>query len=188
MPEASARRATRSRGCLAAGRRWFAASGLPALGAALLAGLLLPIRTGTGCEGKPLSKGEVRVSVVAILASETCTEIDWRLQCIAKEVQKVHPQLKLKGFRLAKMTCKAVPVRGSETFELAVDQTAAITVLRPANKENKVQLKITPPTLGEITYTVTCGKFLPIITNYQTKNGEWLILAVRVQPCQGKKK
>jgi len=158
------------------------------LGAALLAGLLLPVRTGIGCEGKPLGKDEVRVSVVAILASETCTEVDWRLQCIAKEVQKVHPQLKLKGFRLAKMTCKAVPVRGSETFELAVDQTAAVTVLRAADKENKVQLKVTPPTLGEITYTTTCGKFFPIVTGYQTKNGEWLILAVRVQPCQGHKK
>jgi len=146
-------------------------SRLPALGAALLAGLLLPVPTSSGCDDKPLNKGEVRVSVVAILASQTCTEIDWRLQCIAREVQKVHPELKLKGFRLAKMTCKPVPVRGSETFELAVDQTAAITVLRPANKENKVQLKVTPPTLGEITYTVTCGKFFPIVTNYQTKNG-----------------
>ena len=151
--------------------RWFAVSRLPALGAALLAGLLLPVPTSSGCDDKPLNKGEVRVSVVAILASQTCTEIDWRLQCIAREVQKVHPELKLKGFRLAKMTCKPVPVRGSETFELAVDQTAAITVLRPANKENKVQLKVTPPTLGEITYTVTCGKFFPIVTNYQTKNG-----------------
>jgi len=180
MPEASARRAT--------GQRWFTAGGPLTVWAALLGGLLLPVRPGSGCEGKPLSKGEVRVSVVAILASETCTEVDWRLQCIAKEVQKVHPQLKLKGFRLAKMTCKAVPVRGSETFELAVDQTAAITVLRGADKENKVQLKVTPPTLGEITYTTTCGKFFPIVTGYQTKNGEWLILAVRVQPCQGKKK
>src|SRR5262249_30749762 len=117
--------------------RWFAVSRLPALGAALLAGLLLPVPTSSGCDDKPLNKGEVRVSVVAILASQTCTEIDWRLQCIAREVQKVHPELKLKGFRLAKMTCKPVPVRGSETFELAVDQTAAITVLRPANKENK---------------------------------------------------
>ena len=181
MPEAFARGASRW-------RRWFAAGGLPALWAVLLAGLLLPICSATGCQGKPLGKGEVRVSVVAILASQSCTEVDPRLACIAKEVQKVHPQLKLKGFRLAKMSCKPVPVRGSETFELVVDQTVAITVLRDADKENKVQLKVTPPTLGEITYRTTCGKFFPIVTGYQTKNGEWLILAVRVQPCQGQKK
>jgi hypothetical protein len=148
--------------------------------------LLVVARAGTGCEGKPLAPGEVRVSVVAILASEENDRVDPRLECIAREVRKLHPNLK--GFRLAKMTCKAVPVRGTETFELVVDQTAAVTVLKTADKDDRVQLKVTPPTLGEITYTTTCGKFFPLVTHYQTKNGEWLILAVRVQPCHAKKK
>jgi hypothetical protein len=32
-----------------------------------------------------------------------------------------------------------------------------------------------------------CDKFLPIVTRYRTTNKELLILAVRVQPCPGKK-
>jgi hypothetical protein len=157
------------------------------LWAVALAGSLLVVPAGTACEGKPLKKGEVRVSVVAILASSTCDKIDAKLVCIAKEVQKVHPELKLTGFRMAKISCKPVSVGGSETFELALDQVASVTVLKGAGKDNTAQLKVTPPTWGEITYTVACGKFVPFVTGYQTKNGEWLILAVRVQPCNGKK-
>ena len=180
MPQASARRAFDS--------RWFATVGALTLLAVLLAGLLLVVPVATACQGKPLGKDEVQVSVVAILASQTCKEIDPRLACVAKEVQKARPDLKLKGFRMARITCKPVPVRGMETFDLVVDQTAAITVLKAADGENKVQLKVLPPTLGEIIYTTTCGKFFPIVTGYQTKNGEWLILAVRVRPCTGQKK
>src|SRR4051794_24238996 len=155
-------------------------------GCAVLAWLLLAAPTGTGCEDRPLAPGEVRVSVVAILATEKTDRVDPRVECIAREVRKLHPNLK--GFRPAKMTCKAVPVGGAETFELVTDQTAAVTVLKTADKDNRVQLKVTPPTLGEITYTTTCGKFFPIVTRYQTRNGEWLILAVRVQPCPCNKK
>src|SRR5438093_1116861 len=98
---------------------------------------------------------EVNVSVVAILASEQDNKIDPRLEGTAREIRKIHPQLK--GFRMGKMTDKKVPVRGaSESFELVADQKAEITVLKTADKNGKVQLKITPPTLGEITYTTTC--------------------------------
>jgi hypothetical protein len=41
--------------------------------------------------------------------------------------------------------------------------------------------------MGEITYSTPCGKFLPIMTEYVTKNGQVMILAVRVQPCSGGK-
>jgi hypothetical protein len=141
---------------------------------------------GTQLAADPPTPGDVKVSVVAILASETSDKIDLRLKDVAAEIQKIHPQLK--GFRIAKMTCKSVPVRGAESFELVADQSAAITVMRSADQKNRVQLKVTPPTLGEITYTTTCGKFFPIVTRYQTPNHESLIIAIRVQPCNGKKK
>jgi hypothetical protein len=145
-----------------------------------MAGTLLLLGTfAPAADGQP--DNEVKVSVVAILASETGKEVDARLEGIAKEVRKIHPQMT--GFRLAKMTCKSVPVSGAETFELVADQTASITVLKPADKQNRVQLKVTPPTLGEITYTTSCGKFFPIVTRYQTSNRESLIIAIRVQPC-----
>jgi hypothetical protein len=127
---------------------------------------------------------EVRVSVVAILASETNTQIDPRLKNVAAEVRKKYPQLK--GFRLGQMTCKEVAVNAADSFALVADQQATVTLLKPADKDNKVQLKVSPPTLGDITLTMDCGKFFPIMTQYQTANKESLIIAVRVQPCNKK--
>jgi hypothetical protein len=40
--------------------------------------------------------------------------------------------------------------------------------------------------MGEVEYTTCCGKFFPIITRYQTKDKERLIIAIRVQPCNKK--
>ncbi len=138
------------------------------------------------CDPQQSAEGrEVKVCVVTIVASETDTKIDPRLECIAKEIQKVYPQYK--GFRLAKMTCKSIPVSGSETFAVFADQKATVTVHRNGEKDaGRVQLTITPPTLGEITYTTACGKFFPIMTRYKTKNKEILILAVRCQACNKK--
>jgi hypothetical protein len=130
---------------------------------------------------------EVKVTVVAILASED-GQVDPRLKDIAREIRKSDEikkrQPQLTGFRLAKMTCKPVAIRGSESFELVADQQASITVMKPTDKENRVQLKISPPTVGDITYTTVCNKFVPFITSYQTSNRELLIIAVRVQPCK----
>jgi hypothetical protein len=88
---------------------------------------------------------------------------------------------------MAKMSCQSVAVGATDDFVLVADQHAAVTVLKAACKHNRVQLKVTPPTLGDITYTTCCGKFFPMVTRYQTKNQEWLIVAVRVQPCKEKK-
>ena len=51
-----------------------------------------------------------------------------------------------------------------------------------------MRLKVVPPKMGAITYSTPCGKFLPMITGYRRKNGDVLIIAVRVQPCPGEKK
>lgn len=140
--------------------------------------------------------GPVKVSVLSILASDTPSKVvDAKIESIAREVKKANP--KLKGFRLAKVTCKSLPVGAKETFELADGQTAVVTIDRwtskgkpkvkesGKDKEERVQLKIIPPSLGEITYTSACGKFLPIVTRYRTADKELLILAVRVQHCPG---
>jgi hypothetical protein len=126
----------------------------------------------------------IKVSVVAILASEKGDRIDERLREIAQEVQRVDPRLS--SFRMVKMNCKSVTIGNKDTFDLVADQTATVTV-EQREKDGRVQLKVAPPLLGEITYMTTCGKFLPIVTRFRTKNNELLILAVRVQPCPGKK-
>lgn len=155
-------------------------------GGVVLVCLFLAAPAGTVCQEPQAKPAEVRVSVVAILASESGNKIDPRVACIAREVRKLHP--KLTSFRLAKMTCKSVAVAATDDFALVANQHAAVTVLNAACKDHRVQLKVTPPTLGEITYTTCCGKFFPIVTRYQTRNQEWLIVAVRVQHCKGKKK
>jgi len=146
---------------------------LPYLGAALLA---RPQE-----KNRPAPEPGVKVSVLVILASDQHKDVDKRLQCVAREVQKLHPHLT--GFRPARSNCKSIPVKGTESFDLVEGQELQVTVLKKC-KEGKVQLKLKPPTLGEITYTTCLNKFFPFCTSYQTKNREILIIAVQVQSCE----
>jgi hypothetical protein len=151
---------------------------------------LLPFVVGPapgGCQKGAKEAPEVRVTVLAILATDQNKRVDPKLQCIARQVQEANERLT--GFRPARMSCKSVPLNGVETFDLVGDKQVSVTVLKPADKNNRVQIKIAPPELKEITYTTVCGKFFPLVTPYQTANGETLIIAVRVQPChKGKEK
>jgi hypothetical protein len=128
---------------------------------------------------------EVRVTVVAILATDRNQVVDDRLKDIAEEVRKKHPWLT--GFRLAIMTCKPMVVGAKDTFELVEGQEATVQVKHGADKNDMVCLKLKVPRLGEITYGTVCGKFFPVMTRYQTKDKEHLFIAVAVQPCKGKK-
>ena len=134
------------------------------------------------------SRGEeketVQVSVLAILATERDDRIDPRLTCIAKEIRKTHPELT--GFQINKMTRRSLTIGSRETFELVGDQKAVVAVQHGADEQNRVEVKIAPPQMGEITYDTCCGKFFPIVTPVRTKDNDLLILAVRVQPCHGK--
>ncbi len=131
---------------------------------------------------QPPQPEKIRVSVVAICAHNRDDKIDPRLTCMADEIKKAVPQLT--GFKMGKMSCKPVPVGGRETFELVDEQVATVTVVQAADKEHLIQIKLTPPEMGEVTYETECGRFFTIITKYRTRNKEVLILAVRVQPCQ----
>ena len=85
----------------------------------------------------------IRVSVVAILATDKNDEIDPKLEGVAKEVQKHDP--KLTGFRIAKMTTKSLPMGGKDDFELCGDQCLHVVVEKKGDEEGRIQLKITPP-------------------------------------------
>lgn len=156
-------------------------SGLGSLALLVLLAILLTATTLHAAE-----QPAIKVSVVAILATDKNNIVDPKLDSIAQEIQ-TRLDNKLTGFKLAKMSCKSLKVGDKDTFELVNDQVVTVTVLERMDKDNKVSVKVAPPLLGEITYMTTCGKFLPIITRYRTKNDELLILAVRVQPCPGKK-
>ncbi|MFO0965662.1 MAG: hypothetical protein U0793_08775 [Gemmataceae bacterium] len=125
----------------------------------------------------------VKITVVVILATENDGPIDKRLKHIAAEIQKLNPSLK--SFELKNMTDKSVPPNEKVTFNLVDMKKALVVVKHGADDGNKVGLAVTAPDQGEIVYSTVCGKFLPIVTRYETKKGERLILAIRVQPCKG---
>jgi hypothetical protein len=160
--------------------RWH--SRLVAAGA--LAVLLAAAAPGPRACGPKQPAGKIKVTVVVILASDRPGEVDPRLKCIADEVRKKDPSLQ--SFHLASMTCRSLAANEEAAFKLVEDQSAQVVVHHGADGENRVSLAVTPPRQGEIVYRTVCGKFLPIVTRYQTKNRDRLILAVRVQPCTGK--
>lgn len=143
---------------------------LPALAAVALLLVAAPARAGE----------EVRVSVVAVLATSDSTKVDPLVGAIAEEVRKKYPALT--GFRVGRMTALPVPVGKEKTFPLDDDQAAAVAVERGPDKGDRVRLKVKPPQLNDITYTTVRGKYFPIVTPYLTRTGqERLILAIMVE-------
>jgi len=145
--------------------------------------LLLAATLAAACGDKVKDVRQVRVSVVIILASETQTKVDKKVKDIAAEVRKIHP--KLKGFVLKDLKCQSVKIGVANKFELIDGQSTTITIKQAADKMDRIQLRVGPPSMGGITYATPCGKFLPIVTPHVTKNGEKLIIAIRVEPCKG---
>lgn len=130
----------------------------------------------------PCPGQKVKVTLVVILASEEGNTVDAKLTAIAEEVRIKNPSLK--RFRLASMATKSLAAEETAQFPLVDKKNAAITIKQGADQENRVSLAVVAPDQGEIVYRCVCGKFLPIVTRYQTRSKERLILAIRVQPCK----
>lgn len=133
---------------------------------------------------KDAKKETVEVAVIAILATDSNDKIDRKLSCIAREVRKKNKELT--GFRLSRMTRKSLTVGDKTNFEVIAEQKVAVTVVHGADEKDRVQVKVAPPGMGEITYDTCCGKFLPIVTEFRTKDKELLIIAVCIKPCHEK--
>jgi hypothetical protein len=150
----------------------------------LLSTVLLCATAACGQEpAAPATK--IRVTLVVILAGEEGTEVDPKLTQIVDEVRKRNPQLK--SFRIKSMMSRQLAENEKSEFGLVEDKKAEVVVKHGADADNQVEVAITPPEQGEILYRTVCGKFLPIVTRYQTKARERLILAIRVEPCAEKK-
>jgi hypothetical protein len=128
----------------------------------------------------------VRVTVVVVLASSQDTGIDKKLAELAKEVQKRDSTLI--GFRLKATEAKSIPIGDGHTFELVDKQVLRVRVEQSKDADGRISLTIKPPGLDKITYHCTCGKFFPVVTPYQTKSGEVLIIAVMAKPCMAGQK
>jgi hypothetical protein len=123
----------------------------------------------------------VQVTVLVILASEQDTKADLRLQCIAQQVRKKYPELK--GLRVEGILHESVQVGKKKTFELIGGQKATINVLHGCDEEERIGLTVKVKGFGEMDYKCRCGKFLPLMTEYRTKDNERLLVAIRVAPC-----
>lgn len=122
---------------------------------------------------------KVEVTVVAILAGDRDKTVAPELKEIAREVQNLDPGFT--SFRLARTTKRLVVVGDTAKFSLVDDESAQITIDHGLNNENRVGVTVKPPQAGDITYATACGKFFPVLTRYQTKDGDRLIVAVMVK-------
>jgi hypothetical protein len=127
---------------------------------------------------------EVEFTVVPVLASEKDPTINPKLKDFAKEVQKKWP--KFVGFKMGCCTRKSVEVGKEEKISLIDDQIIVVTVLHGCDKRGRVGLRVKVPGT-EVTYETCCGKYFPIMTDYQTKKKEQLLIAIQVRPCGDKK-
>ncbi len=128
----------------------------------------------------------VRVTVVVVYATNRNSEIDPKLAGLAEEVRK--RDSKLTGFSVATTLQKSIPPGESHTFDLPGKQILKVAVERSRDANDRVALTVTPPGLGEITYSCVCGKFFPIVTPQKMPGGEQLIVAVMGKPCVAGKK
>jgi len=123
--------------------------------------MLLPMITGllmSISSGYVCPKTEpIQVVVLVILATDQNSEVSERLKEIAAEIRKKDPQLT--GFSLQ-------------------------TTLNKTDDAGRMTITVKPPKLDEITYTCTCGKFFPIITNHYTIDKQRVIIAVMAKPCK----
>ncbi len=142
----------------------------------LLAGWAYPCP----CGGE---KDPVKVTLVVILATDEGNAVDPRLKAIAEEIRKLNPNLK--SFSLKSMQSKSIKPGERVSLPTVDSKKVDLVIRHGADSDNRVGISVFPPNMGEIEYRASCGKFLPIVTRYETKSKERLILAIRVQPCRG---
>jgi hypothetical protein len=123
----------------------------------------------------------IQVSVVAILATARNKHVDEHIKCVAEAVRKQEPSWT--GFQEVRTTRKSLPVGEQAAFPLVDDRVVHVRVDSGCTKDNWVGLTLQGTGLGELTYSVRCGRCVPIRTPYYTKDRDRLFLAVTVKPC-----
>jgi hypothetical protein len=130
---------------------------------------------------------EVKVTVVAVLATSKNKDVDPKCACLPKEVQKNYPELT--GFKIKRYTCQELSVGDKFDFPSGLKDKNGpviipVSIKKGKGKDDRIGLTVEPPEAGLIEYTSCCGKFFPIVTRYKTPDGETLIIAIRVQCCK----
>jgi hypothetical protein len=131
---------------------------------------------------------KIGVCVLQVLATSQNKNVDEELKCLAKTVQEKDPSLT--GFRLLKRLSahKDLSVGDEVKFPLVDGKEVEVSIQKGPGKEDRIQLTVKPPTLRDVVYESCCGKYFPIVTRYETKDKERLILLICVHCCDKEKK
>ena len=128
----------------------------------------------------------VKVTVIAILASDKHKEVDKRLTAFAEEVQKKHPSLT--GFRVAHSTTEKLTLGVTKNFPLTDGESLDLTANASQTEAGKITITLKPPKLDQITYNCVCERYFSMATQHFTKDREQLFIAVTGKPCAGPEK
>ena len=158
---------------------------MPATVGAAMTATLLGIVLALSARPDDADDESVKVTVVVVLATPDGNVVDPKLRELAKQVRKRDPRLT--GLKLLSTEVKSIPVGDSAAVPLVEKQELKVTVEGGRDAKGRISLTIKPPDLGEISYACTCEKFFPVVTPYQTKGGEQLIVAVMAAPVVVKK-
>jgi hypothetical protein len=146
--------------------------------------LLLTLAPGAGAcpsaEDRP-----IQVTIVVVLATDKDMVIDEKVKEIAAVARE--KDRKLTGFKHVNTICESIKMGGSIKPKVVENATCEVTVNAKTDDEGRVTLTVKPPKVDQITYSCTCGKFLPILTDYYTADKKRLIIAIMARPCKKSK-
>jgi hypothetical protein len=108
---------------------------------------------------------KVKVTVVAIMASDRCKCIDPRLKEIAAELQSINKRLT--GFSVASITEQSLLANEKGKFACLSDACVEVVIQQCVDKNGVVCLGVKAPLQNELVYKSVCGKFFLLVTRYQ---------------------
>jgi hypothetical protein len=159
---------------LASGIRGWSSGGAILVGAALLS-----VPASVHAEDN-----NIKVTIVAVLASSRHQRIDPRLKELAVELKKKNP--KWTGFEVERTLCESIKIGAKATVKIMDDYRVTVTIKGRDPDTGCVSFIVKPDTLDEFAYTCCCHKFFPVITRYDTKDKDRLVIAFMAKPCMKK--
>ncbi len=148
------------------------------------AAILLGTALGSTAAPVRADDDEVKVTIVAVVASSRNKKIDPRLVALAPELKKKDSTWT--GFRVERIACQSIQIGGRVTVEIMDDYKVVIEVKERDPNTGCVSLRVKPDRMGALTYKCCCGKFFPFLTPHETKDKDCLVVAIMSKSCKKK--
>lgn len=129
------------------------------------------------------SAQDVRVTVIAVMASDKSKDVNPKLKDLAREVSNREPGLT--EYQLGNTVSKEISIGQKEVVDLIEKKVSAdVRLIAKDDSKKRVTIEVKPPLVKAITYSTCYDKFFPIITSYRSDSGERLIIAIMVKPIE----